>query len=62
MFSRASCRRCGLSAVLISVFLHNLARKRLMRRTKFDHHHRRSTEDPDSSQSRRKRARPRLTQ
>ena len=24
MFSRASCRRCGLSAVLISVFLHNL--------------------------------------
>jgi hypothetical protein len=24
MFSRASCRRCGLSAVLISVFLHSL--------------------------------------
>ena len=27
MFSRAVCRRCGLSAVLISVFLHNLGHK-----------------------------------
>jgi len=28
MFSRASCRRCGLSAVLISVFLHSLGPER----------------------------------
>ena len=28
MFSRASCRRCGLSAVLISVFLHSLGQQR----------------------------------
>src|SRR5215470_9879615 len=28
MFSRASCRRCGLSAVLISVFLHGLGQLR----------------------------------
>ena len=27
MFSRASCRRCGLSAVLISVFLHSLGQR-----------------------------------
>jgi hypothetical protein len=28
VFSRASCRRCGLSAVLIPVFLHSLGHER----------------------------------
>jgi len=28
VFSRASCRRCGLSAVLIPVFLHSLGQER----------------------------------